>query len=83
MPLGAVAFRMTIKAIARTCLGDVFDDNAEVEKLSSCYHACWREMEASTGCVDWYSVFHLKILFICITIIIIIVIIPSLLYMHW
>ena len=57
MPLGAVAFRMTIKAIARTCLGDVFDDNAEVEKLSSCYHTCWREMEASTRYVDWYSFF--------------------------
>jgi len=49
VPLGAVVFPMTIKGIAQACLGDVFEDNAEVDKLSSCYHSCWREMEASVS----------------------------------
>ena len=56
VPLGAVVFHMTIKGIAQTCLGDVFEDNAEVDKLSSCYHSCWREMEASINKQFFY--FH-------------------------
>ena len=39
------AFAMTMPAICRCCLGDVFKDRAEVEALSESHHKCWREME--------------------------------------
>lgn len=38
-------FPMTIKGICLTCLGDVFADEEELNRLSSSYHHCWREME--------------------------------------
>ena len=41
-------FPMTIKGICLTCLGDVFADDAELDRLSAAYHKCWREME-----VEW------------------------------
>ena len=36
---------MTIKGIARSCLGDVFENREEVDKLAETYHKCWSEME--------------------------------------
>ena len=38
-------FPMTIKGIARSCLGDVFESREEVDKLAESYHKCWSEME--------------------------------------
>ena len=38
-------FPMTIKGIARSCLGDVFESKDELEKLAESYHKCWRTME--------------------------------------
>ena len=38
-------FPMTIKGIARSCLGDVFENREEVDKLAETYHKCWSEME--------------------------------------
>ena len=38
-------FPMTIKGIARTCMGEFFDDQSEVERLSHTYRSCWKEME--------------------------------------
>ena len=40
-------FPMTIKGIARSCLGDVFDSHEELNKLTESYHKCWLEMEVS------------------------------------
>ena len=39
------SFSMTIKGIARTCMGELFDDQSEVERLSHAFHSCWKEME--------------------------------------
>ena len=36
---------MTIKGIARSCLGDGFEDEEELRKLTESYHFCWRTME--------------------------------------
>ena len=36
---------MTIKGIVRSCLGDVFESDEEVDKLAHSYHKCWNEME--------------------------------------
>ena len=38
---------MTIKGIARSCLGDVFDSHEELDKLTESYHKCWLEMEVT------------------------------------
>ena len=38
---------MTIKGIARSCLGDVFDSHEELDKLTESYHKCWTEMEVT------------------------------------
>ena len=38
-------FPMTIKGVVRTCLGDVFEDQNELDQLSTAYHNCWKEME--------------------------------------
>ena len=38
---------MTIKGIARSCLGDVFDSHKELDKLTESYHKCWLEMEVT------------------------------------
>ena len=40
-------FPMTIKGIARSCLGDVFDSHEELDKLTESYHKCWTEMEVT------------------------------------
>ena len=47
-------FPMTVKGISLTCLGDVFDNEDELDKLSVAYHKCWREMEVKslTNCVS-------------------------------
>ena len=36
---------MTIWGICRSCLGDVFEEAGEVERLAVCYQKCWKEME--------------------------------------
>ena len=36
---------MTIKGIVQTCLGDVFENDAQIDELATAYHKCWREME--------------------------------------
>ena len=36
---------MTIKGIARSCFGDVFESQEELDRLAECYHKCWLEME--------------------------------------
>ena len=47
---------MTIKGIARSCLGDVFEGREEVDKLADCYHKCWTEMEVSVcTCLKFLS----------------------------
>ena len=38
---------MTIKGIARSCLGDVFESEDELDKLAYSYHKCWAEMEVT------------------------------------
>ncbi len=43
-------FPMTVKGIGLTCMGDVFDDDKELDRWSSAYHKCWREMEVSYCC---------------------------------
>ena len=40
-------FPMTIKGIARSCLGNVFDSHEELDKLTESYHKCWLEMEVN------------------------------------
>ena len=41
-------FPMTVKGISQTCLGDVFDNEDQLDKLSEAYHKCWREMEVKS-----------------------------------
>ena len=43
--LKSVLHPMIIKGFARSCLGDMFKSEKEVEELSSAYHVCWGEME--------------------------------------
>ena len=39
---------MTIKGIARSCLGDVFESGEELNRLAESYHKCWSEIEVCT-----------------------------------
>ena len=41
-------FPMTVKGISLTCLGDVFEDEKEPDRLFTAYYKCWREMEVMT-----------------------------------
>ena len=43
-------FPMTVKGVCLTCLGDVFEDEEEPDRLSSAFHACWGEMEVCVLC---------------------------------
>ena len=45
---------MAIKGIARSCLGDVFESDEELDKLTHSYHKCWNEMEV------YYFIGHFK-----------------------
>lgn len=45
IPLMKEVFPLTIKGISRTCMGNVFTDDSELDQLSTAYHNCWREME--------------------------------------
>ena len=61
MGLSGAIFPMTIKGIARTCMGELFDDQSEVERLSHAYHSCWKEMEVwqcwlSNGSSNSYAI---------------------------
>ena len=38
-------FRMTLKAILCTSLGNIFEDNSGIEWLANCYHLCKCEMD--------------------------------------
>ena len=38
-------FRMTLKAVLSTCLGNVFQDDSSVDWLANTYHVCKREMD--------------------------------------
>jgi cytochrome P450 family 20 subfamily A len=40
-----VFFLMTIKGITRTCFGNVFNDDGEINRMSNSYHMIWNEME--------------------------------------
>ena len=44
-PNNAGGFQMTIKRIARSCLGDVFESKDELEKLAESYHIIWKTVE--------------------------------------
>ena len=39
------AFPIAIKGITRSCLGDIFEDENELQTLTEAYHTCWRTME--------------------------------------
>ncbi len=54
LALTAEALKMSIKGITRSCLGDIFEDEKEVNSLSKNYRVCWREMEVSeTETAGW------------------------------
>lgn len=38
---------MTIKAIARCILGEMFEDQTKVDNLSEAYMAAWKELEVN------------------------------------
>ena len=40
-------FPMTIKGIACSCLGDVFESREELDRLAESYHKCWSEVEVN------------------------------------
>ncbi len=39
------AFPIAIKGITRSCLGDIFENDDELRRLTDAYHICWRTME--------------------------------------
>lgn len=47
IPIMKDLFPMTMKGVAVTCLGDVFENEEELDKLSTAYHKCWREIEVT------------------------------------
>ena len=42
MSLVKEAFPMTVKGFARACLGDIFENQSELDILAGAYHKCWK-----------------------------------------